>query len=46
MSKSIVRTTGSVPKEIVQAHYTGHRQRLRDRFLRLGFDGMDDYEAG
>lgn len=23
----------------------GHRRRLRDRFLRLGFDGMDDYEA-
>lgn len=26
-------------------HHVGHRQRLRDRFLRLGFDGMDDYEA-
>lgn len=23
----------------------GHRHRLRQRFLRVGFDGMDDYEA-
>ena len=26
-------------------HYHGHRQRLRDRFLRAGFDGLNDYEA-
>ncbi len=26
-------------------HYHGHRQRLRDRFLRTGFDGLNDYEA-
>ncbi len=32
-------------KEIAPSHYVGHRQRLRDRFLRVGFDGLDDYEA-
>lgn len=26
-------------------HYHGHRQRLRQRFLRAGFDGLNDYEA-
>jgi len=25
-------------------HYYGHRQRLRDRFLRAGFEGLNDYE--
>ena len=25
-------------------HYHGHRQRLRDRFLATGGDGMPDYE--
>ena len=25
-------------------HYTGHRQRLRDRFLKAGSDGLQDYE--
>jgi len=25
-------------------HYTGHRQRLRERFLRSGNDGLQDYE--
>jgi len=24
--------------------FHGHRQRLRDRFLRAGFDGLNDYE--
>lgn len=27
-----------------QPHYTGHRQRLRERFLRSGNDGLQDYE--
>jgi DNA repair protein RadC len=26
-------------------HYFGHRQRLRDRFLRSGLDGFADYEV-
>ncbi len=26
-------------------HYHGHRQRLRERFLRAGFDGLSDYET-
>lgn len=26
-------------------HYTGHRGRLRERFLKSGFDGMADYEV-
>jgi DNA repair protein RadC len=26
-------------------HYTGHRQRLRERFLKTGFTGFRDYEA-
>ncbi len=26
-------------------HYLGHRQRLRDRFLRSGLDGFADYEV-
>ncbi len=25
-------------------HYTGHRQRLRERFLKAGNDGLQDYE--
>lgn len=27
-----------------QPHYTGHRQRLRERFLRSGNEGLQDYE--
>ena len=26
-------------------HYTGHRGRLRERFLKSGIDGMSDYEV-
>jgi len=26
-------------------HYHGHRQRLRDRFLKSGLDGFADYEV-
>jgi len=26
-------------------HYTGHRQRLRDRFVKAGLDGFADYEV-
>lgn len=26
-------------------HYAGHRQRLRDRFLKTGLDGFADYEV-
>lgn len=26
-------------------HYLGHRQRLRDRFLKAGLDGLADYEV-
>jgi len=26
-------------------HYDGHRQRLRERFVRSGFDGLNDYEV-
>jgi DNA repair protein RadC len=26
-------------------HYTGHRERLRNRFLKSGYDGMADYEV-
>jgi len=26
-------------------HYHGHRQRLRERFIRSGFEGFNDYEA-
>jgi DNA repair protein RadC len=28
-----------------QPHYHGHRQRLRDRFLKSGLDGFADYEV-
>lgn len=28
-----------------QPHYHGHRQRLRDRFLKSGLDGFTDYEV-
>lgn len=28
-----------------EPHYHGHRQRLRDRFLKSGLDGFADYEA-
>ncbi len=27
-----------------KAHYTGHRQRLRERFAKAGADGLADYE--
>ena len=26
-------------------HYHEHRKRLRERFLKTGFDGLQDYEA-
>lgn len=26
-------------------HYCGHRQRLRERFIRSGFEGFNDYEV-
>ena len=29
----------------VDPHYLGHRQRLRDRFLKSGLDGFADYEV-
>ncbi|MBS1368907.1 MAG: DNA repair protein RadC [Lentisphaeria bacterium] len=29
----------------VKKHTDGHRQRLRERFLRAGLDGLQDYEA-
>jgi DNA repair protein RadC len=28
-----------------RAHYLGHRQRLRDRFVKAGLDGFADYEV-
>lgn len=28
-----------------EPHYQGHRQRLRDRFLKSGLDGLADYEV-
>jgi DNA repair protein RadC len=28
-----------------EPHYAGHRQRLRDRFLKSGLDGFADYEV-
>ena len=28
-----------------KAHYIGHRQRLRDRFAKTGFEGFSDYES-
>src|SRR5690606_27154513 len=28
-----------------EPHYHGHRQRLRDRFLKSGLDGFADYEV-
>ena len=28
-----------------EPHYLGHRQRLRERFLKSGLDGFADYEA-
>jgi len=31
--------------EPVKKHSDGHRQRLRERFLRAGLDGLQDYEA-
>lgn len=30
---------------MTQPHYHGHRQRLRDRFIRSGFEGFNDYEV-
>lgn len=31
-------------KETEIPHYAGHRQRLRDRFIRMGGDSLQDYE--
>lgn len=28
-----------------EPHYLGHRQRLRERFLKSGLDGLADYEV-
>ena len=28
-----------------EPHYLGHRQRLRERFLKAGIEGLADYEA-
>jgi DNA repair protein RadC len=30
--------------EVAKPHHVGHRQRLRDRFLKAGRDGIADYE--
>jgi DNA repair protein RadC len=30
---------------VTDPHYHGHRQRLRERFVRVGFDGFNDYEV-
>jgi len=32
-------------KEKTTPAYTGHRSRVRARFIRNGFDGMEDYEV-
>src|SRR5258708_2653386 len=30
---------------VTDPHYHGHRQRLRERFLKTGFEGFNDYEV-
>src|SRR5712692_3604256 len=30
---------------MTEPHYHGHRQRLRERFLRSGLEGFNDYEV-
>jgi len=30
---------------VTDPHYHGHRQRLRERFIRSGFEGFNDYEV-
>jgi len=30
---------------MTEPHYHGHRQRIRERFIRSGFEGFNDYEA-
>lgn len=34
----------TAPKEKEKPHYLGHRQRLRERFLKAGAEGLADYE--
>lgn len=36
--------TTEPPKKPPKPHHTGHRKRLRDRFLSVGADGLADYE--
>ena len=30
---------------VIDPHHLGHRQRLRERFIRSGFEGFNDYEV-
>ncbi|UGX87205.1 RadC family protein [Phyllobacterium meliloti] len=34
----------SKPDEPVEPHYTGHRERMKERFLKVGHQGLADYE--
>ena len=34
-----------VLEAMTDPHYHGHRQRLRERFIRSGFEGFNDYEV-
>jgi DNA repair protein RadC len=38
------KTAGAVKAEKEIPHYTGHRQRLRERFLKSGHNALADYE--
>ena len=38
-----LRSAQATSKDV--PHYAGHRKRLRDRFLKVGFEGMGDYEV-
>ena len=43
MSKTVGQNSNSAASS--QPDYLGHRQRLRERFLRNGLEGMLDYEV-
>src|SRR5467141_2624172 len=47
MPSSIARLAGGRSENMNEhaPHYLGHRQRLRDRFVKSGVDGFADYEV-
>ncbi|SFK18299.1 RadC family protein [Methylocapsa palsarum] len=40
----MTRAAAPGPEDAAEPHYTGHRERLRDRFRKAGADALADYE--